>query len=1401
MAVLKSRWHMSNARSMALLCASTIMAAGYALPAQAQSEPGLRPSSPNVDSNGVDLPSGKLAVDSVDLTQGAGVHPISLVRRVEATTPNALQHNFLISYVQDANTGAIQVQLPTKTKNFTYIAGSNNQYQNVDGTGEQYDGGGTYTDSDGVKYFFGSYSGAPQNNTMVFKVTKITYPDGYVMNLTWDLASYMDGVPYSYVVVVSHLTKVEDNIGQSITFSYKNNSTAYPLTNVGDFNTPVSATVNANGVAQQSIGYNWSGGSLTATSSTGAVKTYTANNTAGTYSVSDGQANFSLQTYPYNAGMPSIRKKFDYTAQGVTTTYTYTQSGTGTGVDGLTVHAPGEYDRIYSLANGLTAWGRVNAVTVNGVTTSYTYDSSGRVTDVAGADGVSHYDYDARGNVTLTRRSPKPGSTRPAITTQAGYVSSCASAACNLPVWTRDAGGNQTDYSYDTTTGQILTMLQPAPDANSSRPQTSYAYQQVSGVSVPVTVTRCAVAQSCPGSAQEQKVSTTYDAVLRPINVTTASGDGTVSSSSAMGYDARGNMTSLDGPQPGNADTTVYRYDAERQVVGVVSPDPDGGGPLRPRAQRITRDAAERVTKVETGNVSSPSDADWAAFSSAQQLSTNYDGYGRKALDTLTAGGVTYQVTQYSYDSAGRSECVALRMNSATWGALPASACVPTTPGADGPDRISRTLYDANGQWSKEQLGYGTNDAIDARTAAYDATGQMISQTDAVGNKTSYAYDDFGRPWRTYYPVAGVGAGQSSTTDYEEIGYDDIGRVVSNRLRDGTSVGLGYDNLGRMVSKTPPGSELSIGYSYDLLDRVTSVARPGDGDLHGFGYDALGRVTSETQPNGSIGYQYEPGGALARTTWSDGFYVGYDYYVTGEIRAIRENGAISGAGVLASYDYDDLGRRVALTRGNGTVTSYGYDGASRLASLGLDLGGGTYDVSTTFSYNPASQLRSRSRSNVVYAWNGYYNVDRGYGVNGLNQLINAGGTAMGYDARGNLNNSGGDAYGFTSDNLLKSGPGGVALKYDSLGRLSEYDAPGVTRFVYDGDQPVSEVSASNVLQRRYVFGPGDDAPLVWYEGAGTGDRRWLHADERGSIVAVTDASGNVVGGGVNRYDDYGIPGAGNLGRFQYTGQMWLPELGMYHYKARTYSPTLGRFLQPDPAGDADGLNLYAYVGNDPVNSVDPTGMFADPNGDDDPGSHIVVTGAVQQCRTYMVRMNGYCVIAFGLLPHRPYFDYNLIAKLNYIQDQPVPGVNPNMRQCYTQNGIPVSGCDTPKVDPEATKRRNKLVCRLLKAYSYNTNRAWNASANLRNPGGAATAKSWGNADYRNAENFLYAADIGMTKFEVWARQWIAKPFWLVTRLKRTTSPSVDAAQAGYDGVDHYRDTKTQLAGWCNAQQR
>ncbi len=65
--------------------------------------------------------------------------------------------------------------------------------------------------------------------------------------------------------------------------------------------------------------------------------------------------------------------------------------------------------------------------------------------------------------------------------------------------------------------------------------------------------------------------------------------------------------------------------------------------------------------------------------------------------------------------------------------------------------------------------------------------------------------------------------------------------------------------------------------------------------------------------------------------------------------------------------------------------------------------------------------------------------------------------------------------------------------------------------------------------------------------------------------------------------------AGN--EYFFTARRYEAKSGLYYYRARFYSPVLGRFLQPDPIGYGDGLNIYAYCKNNPVNFVDPTGKF------------------------------------------------------------------------------------------------------------------------------------------------------------------------------------------------------------------
>ena len=237
---------------------------------------------------------------------------------------------------------------------------------------------------------------------------------------------------------------------------------------------------------------------------------------------------------------------------------------------------------------------------------------------------------------------------------------------------------------------------------------------------------------------------------------------------------------------------------------------------------------------------------------------------------------------------------------------------------------------------------------------------------------------------------------------------------------------------------------------------------------------------------------------------------------------------------------------------------------------------------------------SRVVSNAAYDWartNGVVNWTH----DGLNRDAAIAAVGGGYDARGNLTFDGTRTFVYDVENRLTSvsGPASMTLSYDPAGRLNQTVAgAATTQFLYDGDRLVAEYGPTGAVLRRYVHGPGVDEPLVWYEGAGLTTRRWLHQDHQGSVIAWSDLTGAVTVSQVFSYGPYGEPGGANWSgpRFRYTGQIMLPEAKLYHYKARVYDPTMGRFLQTDPVGYKDDLVLYMYVGSDPLNRADPTGL-------------------------------------------------------------------------------------------------------------------------------------------------------------------------------------------------------------------
>jgi RHS repeat-associated protein len=530
----------------------------------------------------------------------------------------------------------------------------------------------------------------------------------------------------------------------------------------------------------------------------------------------------------------------------------------------------------------------------------------------------------------------------------------------------------------------------------------------------------------------------------------------------------------------------------------------------------------------------------------------------------------------------------------------------------------------------------------------YDADGEATSVTDAVGNTTWMIYDRAGRQTVRIDPLGartttGYDAGDrvTSVTDRDsrtqQFSYDLDDRVTQVVWQDshGTTVNLltyQYDHSGQLSQAADRNGTLTWTRDYD--NRV-SAATDVLGQTLNYQYNLDDRVTVRTDSQGgTLTNTYDPGQRLQSEQFSGtgatGTAVRVDFgYDARNLRTSQSYYGLSGSTWTlqgqSQYGYDAGTRTTSVTHSNGsgaTLSQYTdtYDLASRLmAETRYSQPVGT--LPTSYSYDSTNQLTSDGTATYSYdlAGNrtqvvtnlGMSNYQTGPG----NRLTSDGTWTYTYDPEGNLVNkrniTTGELWTYTYDNLnhltnaSRTGGAGsfsVTYVYDVEGhRVEQIEQGTVTKFAYDGDNVWADLDGNNNILVRYLYGDGVDDILTRTvaSGANAGVTVYLK-DQLGSVRDLLAFSSQTI------VDHRDYDGFGNIvqdtastvgDRYGFTGREFDSVTGLQYNRERYYNPATGKWTSEDPLsfGAGDG-NLYRYVGNNPTNATDPSGLVERPSG-------------------------------------------------------------------------------------------------------------------------------------------------------------------------------------------------------------
>ena len=862
---------------------------------------------------------------------------------------------------------------------------------------------------------------------------------------------------------------------------------------------------------------------------------------------------------------------------------------------------------------GYDAWGNLLSQTdALGNITTYAYDTSGNMltmTDPLGA--VTEYTYDGRGN-RLSETKSYTASTG-TVTVVWNYIYD----AENRLVETVDPFGNSSFVEYDANgketaridelgrrteqvyndRGELIEIRYPdgtmmsstydlegrkLSDTDQATNTTQYVYDALGRMTHTIH----------PDGAVEETV---FDAAGQAIQTIDALGNGAwmeyddagrlIKTTDALGnetvyqHDSNGNMLLF---IDANSNVTAYVYDDMNRRTKMVYPDAT--------VQTTLYDAlSRRAASIDQAGITN-----WYGYTEAGRL-----GSVTNAMDG---------VTRYVYDELGRQ-----------------------TAQIDALGRVTGYEYDVLGRRTKRTLPEGQ-----VETVAYNVIGLPVMKTDFNGKTTTFAYDvmnrltakvpdaSFGAPSITYgYDARGLRTSMADAHGTTTYTYDERGQRIQKASPNGT-LDYTYNDQGLLISTVSGNANgVDLAYSYDVLNRLRTVSNPNTG-LTMYGYDAVGNLSSIVHPNGlNYVHQYD---ALNRLT---------DLTANALTTPIRSY----------TYTLAATGHRLGVTESTGRTVSYQYDNLHRLLQEDVVAGGGDPGPSGTVDYTLDAVGNRLSRTSTL---SGVSSQTFSYSGNDLLDSDS-------YDANGNTIGGSSSVSTNGGLRLLPSGaitsPTTVTDVYDFENRLVKRTTAlgDVIEITYDGDGNRVKKTV-NGLATWYLVDDNNHtgyAQVVEELGSdpGTGDllvhttydygldlisqskiefltpinltlkTHYYGYDGHGNVRFLTDGTGAITD--TYDYDAFGLligqqvynPETTTLesvspinaslitiNHYRYCGEQFDNDLGMYFLRARYLEPDRGRFWTMDNyegrGHDPATLHKYLYCHADPVNGIDPSGMFS-----------------------------------------------------------------------------------------------------------------------------------------------------------------------------------------------------------------